>query len=89
MITQYKIRKYKHVSDAEKYDLLNLWIESLKNSKKELEKRLVKQGLAHYEIREGRELPPTKQMYIDAHGIDDWNEIKRISEPYNKFIKHW
>ena len=89
MITQYKIRKYKHVSDAEKYDLLNLWIESLKNSQKELQDKLVDQGLAHYELKEGRELAPTKEMYIDKHGIDKWNNIKRIGKPFKKFIKHW
>ena len=89
MITQYKIRKYKHVSDAEKYDLLNLWIKSLEKSKKELEDKLVDQGLAHYELKEGRELAPTKEMYIDKHGIDKWNNIKRIGKPFKKFIKHW
>tara|TARA_R100001126_G_C4769593_1_gene121753 strand:- start:101 stop:370 length:270 start_codon:yes stop_codon:yes gene_type:complete len=89
MITQYQIRKYSRVSDTEKYDFIDQMIESLKKSQKELKDKLVDQGLAHYELKEGRELAPTKEMYILKHGVDDWNKIKRIGKPSEKFIKHW
>lgn len=45
----------------------------------------ISEGLARIDLSDPRELAPTKSLYIEAHGQEAWDKIKRIGKASELF----